>query len=599
MKSRGARTSQILRILAAESFILGAIGGCIGLLVGVGLSRFLLSAAASFLGNSASVPPQDVFNASWGTVSFSVAFGVILMLVASLPNARRISDINPAEALHQYSYVSEKMEYNPRWDLAVLAIIALGLLSSIPQSRLGGGAPVMIQVIGMALYSISMVVTPLIPFLLTFSLIRVLTRSSGRWYTKFASVLRPLTGGLHDIVIANIARNPRRVFSICMMISLSVSLSMVASIAMESSISHEYEVLRFEVGADIRLESACPSSISGFSEESEILMNSLRTIDDIEEFCVFSSVLVYTTAGSAEAAFIDPTAYQMTIGDDALDAVGLDAADVQLLDVNDAAIVTEWFASMSYVKQGDTIFVAASIYNSSTEAIEQRLFPLTIGLIVDGLPGLSQQSVVAGKGTLESLGDNTVWASVGAFIAARDSSDEPSLAQLIESQFLSAGFSEPEVRVLTTETDEVTNEPYFGALAQFLYTETALIILTMSVGVGMFMYMAVIDRERELACIVARGASRTQVRRMMMGESLTEVLIGLMVGAVAGLLAVASLMAVLGRLTSTPVQYALPFSSTTAILLIGHVGLLIFASELSAVRAGGIKLASLLRLRGG
>jgi ABC-type antimicrobial peptide transport system permease subunit len=308
---------------------------------------------------------------------------------------------------------------------------------------------------------------------------------------------------------------------------------------------------------------------------------------------------VYTTAGSAEAAFIDPTAYQMTIGDDALDAVGLDAADVQLLDVNDAAIVTEWFASMSYVKQGDTIFVAASIYNSSTEAIEQRLFPLTIGLIVDGLPGLSQQSVVAGKGTLESLGDNTVWASVGAFIAARDSSDEPSLAQLIESQFLSAGFSEPEVRVLTTETDEVTNEPYFGALAQFLYTETALIILTMSVGVGMFMYMAVIDRERELACIVARGASRTQVRRMMMGESLTEVLIGLMVGAVAGLLAVASLMAVLGRLTSTPVQYALPFSSTTAILLIGHVGLLIFASELSAVRAGGIKLASLLRLRGG
>lgn len=600
LKSRGASNSQVLSVLAVESLVLGAIGGCIGLVAGVGLSRALLGTTASFLGGSVSGSARDVLDVSWWTILLSVTFGILFMFLSTYPHARRIVEASPAETLHQYSPVSAGLEYNPRWDIIVLAIVAIGSLAAVLQkSELGGEAPIVTQLVVFALYSLSMAITPLVPFLLTFSLIRIITRSSRGLYAKVALIFRPWTGALHDVVTANIMRNPRRASGLCAIISLAISLSLLASLTMESTIAHEYDVLRYEIGADIRLESASPFALPGDTNASKDRLNSLGAMQDVEAFSIFSSALVFTTGGSTQATIFDPAAYQQVVGSRVFSSVGLSHADIQQLERNGTAIATEWFSGTAQVERGDTVFVTMSIYNRSTDSTEQCRFPLTIVLITEGLPGFSEQSLFLGEGTLRFLKNRTIDAIVGAFIAVRDGGDEPGVTKHAEDLFLSLGFSLPEVRVLSIELDRVKNEPYFGALARFLYIEIVLIMLTMSIGVWMLMYMTVIDREYELACIAARGSSRSQIRSMMRGESLTLILLGIVVGAPVGFLTAASLCSILGRLASTPVQYALSFPPITAALLLGYIGLLVLASESSSVRAGRMRIAEQLRLRGG
>jgi putative ABC transport system permease protein len=96
MKSIGAKNSDILLIFLIESGLLGLVGGILGVLIGIGLSKSVEFIAVNFGG-------FDLLKAS---LSFYLIFGALLfsfvlgMISGTLP-AWQASKLKPVDALKQ------------------------------------------------------------------------------------------------------------------------------------------------------------------------------------------------------------------------------------------------------------------------------------------------------------------------------------------------------------------------------------------------------------------------------------------------------------------------------------------------------------------
>lgn len=94
MKAVGARNSDVMLIFLMESGLLGMLGGIIGVLIGIGLSKTAEIIAGQALGSDlfkAAVTPELIFGA--------LAFSFILGSLSGVLPARQAAKLKPADAL--------------------------------------------------------------------------------------------------------------------------------------------------------------------------------------------------------------------------------------------------------------------------------------------------------------------------------------------------------------------------------------------------------------------------------------------------------------------------------------------------------------------
>jgi putative ABC transport system permease protein len=93
MKAIGASRRQILTIFLIESGIIGAIGGLLGLVVGIGLSSIASYGATQYaqLTIRPYISPELVFGA--------LGFAFLLGMISGVLPAKRAANLEPAEAL--------------------------------------------------------------------------------------------------------------------------------------------------------------------------------------------------------------------------------------------------------------------------------------------------------------------------------------------------------------------------------------------------------------------------------------------------------------------------------------------------------------------
>ncbi|MBS3157192.1 ABC transporter permease [Candidatus Woesearchaeota archaeon] len=96
MKSVGARNSDILIIFIIESGILGFVGGVIGVILGVGFSKFVEIAATLALG-----PGILAADISLGLIIGSLSFSFFVGTISGILPAKQASDLQPVDALRQ------------------------------------------------------------------------------------------------------------------------------------------------------------------------------------------------------------------------------------------------------------------------------------------------------------------------------------------------------------------------------------------------------------------------------------------------------------------------------------------------------------------
>ena len=593
LKSRGASNRQVFTSLFIESIALGCLAGLLGLLSGVLISRFLVDSAV-VLSTSSTASEASFTDISIGlsSVVASIAIGILLMVVSAYRPLKRASKVDAAEALHYYIRKETQLRYKARWDILALLLVALSVVSVITsRDPLGYGRSFLFSIILGFLWLLGIAMLPVMPFLLSASIIRLLTRGSRRLYSKFTRIVKPWTKDLHYLVEKNIVRNPKRASNMCIIIALALAFGLFISITMQTTMERQISAIRSELGSDVRIDGY--SSWNG--TYSELNMSMLDTVDSLDG--VAGSARCYSfsyDSGSGYyswgyATVLDPVKYCDAVGLGGSWLGGGDRDKLESLEENGTALMSSSYAEQNYLLVGDVIEVPYS---------DLAVFSLEITGMVDDLPGLGE-GIFFGIGTAGIVPEAALASSFILFVDVEDGFDQTEVAAAVGTVYIAAGAEVGWTSVFDERVADIESDPTYGALSDFLYMEYALSFIIMCVGVGLVIFVTVSERERELACIMARGSSSSQMRKVLMGESLSLMSMGFIVGTSVGIFSAFLFDALLQIAGGGRFESFIIIGGVSIAILVASLASFLLASFLATYRVGKLRLAEVLRIRGG
>jgi len=603
LKSRGASNRQVFQSLIVEASVLGVISGIAGLLLGVLMSRLMLGAGIASQGGT--LTEATDFLISSGTVILCILVGVALMLLSSYTPFKRISATAVSESLHEYSPTLTQSGYLARIDIMLLSLCALGVVTAYlgfdwPSRQ---GFSWIAELLVTSLFVAGTVLFYVLPFLLSLSLVRLLTRGSTKLYSKFTWLVKPWTGDMHYLVNRNIVRNPRRASNLCSVIALALAFGLFISVTMESTIDYEREKVHFEVGSDIKLDTVSLGP-------SALLATRTSMVDDVValpgvEHAAGYSQLVMNLESSRMTSMValNPNDYLETVRPSDFFFIDGGSELIEELSDNGTVLLTKDYADRNGLLVGDVLPTLVTYQLGSGDNVEyfNVQFEVVVAGLVKSLPGLDGIDTVIDLDSLSFIpeeGLTALFTINGVFIDVAASADPHVVAndatELLESLNLTCTST-----ILQDQLDALDRDPYYASLVGFLHMEYALSIVIMTVGVGLLVFVAVRDREKELACIMARGSSGGQIRKILMGESITLMALGLVVGAGVGMLTAYLFNTLSGEDLYTEVERNLVFSYTSLAIVLSSIAAILLAALIATARASEIKLAEVLRIRGG
>jgi ABC-type lipoprotein release transport system permease subunit len=607
LKSRGASNRHVFFSLILESVMLGAFAALIGLLMGVVVSRFLLGSALSLSSEAAGGSSSWTdFKLSGGAIELTILFGIGLMLLSSWRPFKRASKMDVAEAIHYYSHAATKMEYKPVADIILLSLSILSIVSILVGFNWVNNTSWswMTKMVVAIVMLIGTILFPVMPFMLSLSVIRLMTRGPRKLYSKLSWFVKGWTKELHQLVDKNIIRNPRRASNIAVIISLSIAFGLFISVTMESSIGLAREQVKYDVGADISVTSYTQGTATNISR-----LDQLQTISGVSHVAMYNSLTLEAAVGqygfmSIPTVVLNSSAYQETVRPSDFYFVHSGNGMLDDLAENGSIILTTSFAQGASILVGDPLWVTLNAGYADSEGNYQTVsyeFVLNVIGVIKGLPGLGWTSACIDIGTLKWIPERdlrTSFETPGAFIDVSKDYDAKTVASAAETIFTSANLT-PVATTMEEQLAALEDDLAFGSLSDYLYMEYAMSIIIMSVGVGLIIFVAVADREQELACIMARGSSGSQMRRILMGESITLMILGLSVGAIVGLISAYLFNTLTMAGSPWVVPHRMLFTYVTGAMVLVASGSLVVAALLATARAGRIRLAEVLRIRGG
>jgi ABC-type antimicrobial peptide transport system permease subunit len=610
LKSRGASNRQVFGALLLESSLLGTLAGLVGLLLGIGISRFLMDSAVGL--TSTTRPESSLGDLSIGssTIIMAILFGVLLMLLSSYRPFKKISKMEVAEALHHYSATLTHLEYKPARDIVMLSLSIWSVISiswGVDWTPEGGSW--IVTLILIVLVYLGIILFPIMPFLLSLSIVRLTTRSSHRLYAKLTLLVKPWTKELHYLVDRNIVRNPKRASNLAVIISLALTFGLFISVTMESTLAYQRELVKYDVGADVKMTGywSDPDGTQGLSFRNLSSVGSIVGVDELVMYrtLYLTSDIDYLSYHSMQAIIMDTTNYSDVVHPSDFYFVGSGNEVLKQLKNNGTALMSRDFAISEDILVGDAFLVYVVLPpdpNSMTGSYDYIPLVITIVGLVKGLPGISTPTLIMDESSLSYVPESNLTRGgyeIGFLFNTEQGVDPHVVADDVDRTVTAAGVSLYYTSIMVDEIDRLNKDMSFGALSDFLYMEYALSMAIMSVGVGLIIFVAVSDREQELACIMARGSSGSQMRKILMGESVSLMSLGLIVGTAVGLVTAYLFNTLMDGGSGGVVERTMVFTFVSWAAIGIAIASLLIASLVATSRAGKLKLAEVLRIRGG
>jgi ABC-type antimicrobial peptide transport system permease subunit len=584
LKSRGMNRWQVMALLTTESILLGAIAGILGLIFGILASRFFISFTAFGL------PAKEgllSFNINIWTVVISIAFAILFILIAGYRPTKRISKVEPVESLRRFSPEEAEVKYKPTWDIIFLG---LGIFEYSVVLFLRGPSDGGLYVFLCALSVIVIVLLPFSPFFLIFGLTRLLTRATTRIYSAAARVSKFFTKDLHYIVEKNLARNPRRASSVCLVIALGVAFGIFVSSMGETQLAYGHREKTALIGGDIAIHTY------GMNDSFDV---ALVGVEGVEAVCTGYWIyggwpfLVLDSANYTDVVDLDPYFFAEGEPKDAM---------LELRQPG-TVIISSDLAKGLYLGRGDNLITT----------IGEETKSLRVVGVVKVLPGL-----VSEMDYLYPQSPSSFYVDVRSFnstelmdikqdayfrvhlIDVQKGYDSSVVADRIEDELSSFGALNP--IVLKEEIDEMLDDPFQGSIYNLMMIEVAFAILILTLGIGIVMYVATLERKDEFASIMARGASNRQLSNLMLGEGVSIMVIGLSIGIAVGMLTsfifnefISYTLEVSNSLLDRPLIFGFQTMTVIAVSIVS----LILATVIATIGVRRMKLAQALRRRGG
>lgn len=597
LKARGANRRQVFGLLLIEAFILGIIVGIGGLILGA-LSSNLFSIASPY-GVAPSVLELTITEF---TIVLAIVLAIALLIFSAYRPAKRASTITVTEALHKYSKEEAAVKYKPLRDiifiaLAIFTYTILILLKYFTEQ----GSPLMFALC--LLTPLLMVLTPLSPFFLVIGVTSFLTRFSTKIYDWTSRAAKPFTKDLYEIVNRNIVRNPKRASNVCVLIAMALSFGILVSSTGESQSAYMERSLEAQIGSDLKLW-ASPVNRSFASQ-----IRDAEGVEGVAESAALSAIIGYERFPVSLHALNSSAYWQVAHPDSYYFKEGDPQSAISRLGTYGNVIVSEKLAETHYLRVNDDF--SAEVTNAyhdpnGTWHSDTDDYRFTVVGIVKVLPGFMGADIgMFSEGEMYvdfiSLNETSFGNQSFSYIVnVRDGSDSVAVGENLQNanpdEILEfASFEE--------ELEKAKSDPFTGALFNFLLVEVAFALLIIGIGLGLIMFVAATEREGEFASIMSRGASSKQVARLLLGESVTIIIIGTVIGIVTGLLT--------GFIFNDLLSYAMvglgqgvldmPYvvSFQTLILIVVTIVILIVASLLATLKIRRMKLAQALRKRGG
>lgn len=544
LRAVGASRRTITRLILVEGLIQGAIGTAAGLLCGYGFAVFVLKMIApigqQFLNIRAGSPVVTP-----GLIGVSILLGVGVTVLAGLIPARAASRVAPLEALRpavgQVSF--QRMAGAGFWAGVVMIALAVGALVS-------GAA----ELIGLGAVSLTVGLIVIAP-----SLVNPIAN-------LFARLLALIFArqGTAQLAEGNLSRQPSRaaITASTTMIALAL-LVMVGSIISSISITFT-QMLENSLASDYLL---VPPSVTVWGTNvgaSPELAERLRAVEGVEVVSTIRFAGTQINGVAVGLLGVEPVAYNQTSGLTFVD--GEAEAAFRALTDGRAMIVNGLLASAAGIGVGDEVTVLTPAgertYTIAAIATDYLNAKTTTGYI-------SHANIEADFGRREDVFFQ-MNVREGADLAAVEAGFRQALTQYPQFKLVSG-------REYLEQNAGLFDAAFAGYYAVLLFMAVpSLIAMVNTLAIG------VIERTREIGMLRAVGATRKQVRTVILAEALILAAIGTAFGLLSGLylgvMAVKSFAAL-----GFPIEYVFPASglivAAAAGLLFGALAAIIPARQ--------------------
>ncbi|MGD9963188.1 MAG: FtsX-like permease family protein, partial [Thermoplasmata archaeon] len=420
-------------------------------------------------------------------------------------------------------------------------------------------------------------------------------------YTRFSRLVKSWTKELHYIVEKNIARNPKRASNIGIIVSLAVAFGLFVSITMESELAYVERTVLYEVGADLNFYGWPAYSWTETQEMDYDTLYSVETVDGVEQATVFIFVSARVDYSYGTMAVFDSEELTETVDIGRGWYAGDGSDDIRDLKENGTAFVSESFAEDNYLIIGDSVPVVMDLTTvDANYSGETTRFWVDIIGFVSQLPGV-RSDIYVDSDTLSFIEPEwfpEYYIQIGVLASVEDGASHYDTAESLRMLCRDANV-DGYVTIAQERLDEAASTPEFRSVREFLYLEYALSLVMLTCGVGLVLFVTVWDRRQELACIMARGSSSGQMRRILMGESVSLMALGMVVGVSTGMISAALYNSLVYGIGSPEVPHDTVFSWVSWVVVLSAIGSFVLASYLATYRVGKLKLAEILRIRGG
>jgi putative ABC transport system permease protein len=490
LRAVGASRLQVLGSVVGEAAIIGAVAAGIGLVAGIGLSRLLLR-LVGFTQIGLGAPEADAVVLG-RTIVVGVLVGLIVTVGSAIIPALRAARTSPVAAINEQSRVGTA-PLRRRGLLGVLVAVAglitLGLGLQIDPAELVQRVQVVAVGALLAFFGVVMLVA-------TFA--RPMSRAIG-WVLSRRGVTGRLAQG-------NAMRNPRRTAATSSALVVGLSLVCLVAIVAASVKSSIRSGVQNGVRADYVLSA---EGLTGFSPQVSLRVASLPAVQ-----ATTGLRLGRVRIGNRQQVLmaVDPNALDRVLDLDIREGSAQGLAF-------DGMLIAEDEAEHYGVRPGDKLALTYPLTGPKEVPIvgvyARKQFtggyPVPLGILSiateeRNFGGTQQDSLVY------------VRAKPGQSGAARDQIK------------LAVGADFPNVKINSRAEFQNRQE---GTVDQFVAGLVALLVLSEIIavlGIINTLLLSVYERTRELGLLRIVGMSRTQVRRMVRGESIIIAVIGGVVG---------------------------------------------------------------------
>ncbi|MGQ4893837.1 MAG: FtsX-like permease family protein [Candidatus Njordarchaeia archaeon] len=545
LKIKGAKNSQILFSLLFEAILAGCLGGGLSGALGLFLSEIL---ARNLIPELAVIYSPIKALASY-VVDYSIVGvilgGIIGFLVSIFP-ARTVSKIKILDAISDYI---EEIEASVKFPKKSFIALIMGTYSII-EMLLGlpllkwvllSNAPntFILVFLSMIIVMLDSILLFIGPFLFAYSAPKIITYFSPRLLPVFRKFVALINNKISDLAARNFARKVNRTSRIIFLITLTLTFGIAFQIISATTENRIVIQSKHYVGADFMI------SINYASEDHYLnFYNELTNCSFVENISR-ATLIGYSFQATYSIDFwaIDPQYFATTFfKGEFLEDISLENAIDELRKGSGVllSISAKWYYDFSV---GDSIALDINYKNGTTKT---KVFKI-VGFF-KFLPGIARFVEFASAQQKWSLLAITSYEIAWQDFYKNDTSEiipnyifvmvggtnheviYENLTNIMSKNGISGKILSYKDYLSMRTSISLTSILLFFTRAEFYYT------LAISLfGMALIMTTAVLERKREVALLVARGASKWDIFSMFIGEAFLVTIISFGLGTLVSL----------------------------------------------------------------